>query len=157
MSEYAERLLRRIEAMDAAAADNRLRAENYQQMSSELKDVQGRATSPDGVVSVVAGPGGQIKEITFDDGVSSMAPHALSAAVLATVVQAQAEAARQQAQVVRDGLGDTELLDRVLDSDERLFGDRVPRDPGVPVVRAAPARDDQFFEEFDILEDRSEP
>ena len=51
---------------------------------------------------------------------------------LHTVAAARMAAARAQAEVVRRGLGDTELLDQVLASDERLFGDRRPTDPGPP-------------------------
>ncbi|GLY67036.1 YbaB/EbfC family nucleoid-associated protein [Amycolatopsis taiwanensis] len=158
MSEYAEHLLQRIEALDTAAADNRLRAETFQEMAGELKDVEGRATSPDGLVTVVAMPGGEVRTVTFDDRIGSLAPSSLSALVVHTIAQAQAEAARTQAEVVRRGLGDTELLDRVLDADERIFGDQRPRDPGpapVAVRRQEPARDDEFFEEFDVLDDRT--
>ncbi|HKS43993.1 MAG TPA: YbaB/EbfC family nucleoid-associated protein [Amycolatopsis sp.] len=156
MSEYARQLSRRIEAIDTAVADNRRRAEAYQRMAGELKDVEGRAASPDGVVSVVVGPGGEVRGITFGDQIDAVSPAALSATVMRTVAAARMAAARQQAEVVRRGLGDTGLLDKVLDSDERLFGDRRPRDPGpapVAIRRPEPARDDEFFENFAALGD----
>lgn len=152
MTGWPERLASRIEAIDSAAADNRLRAESYRRMTEELSEVAGSATSPDGVVTVVAGPGGVLRSITFGDAVRSTAPHALSSAVMHTVAKAQAAAARMQADVVRRGLGSTELLDRVLAEDELLFGDERPRDPG-PVARSSATRldDDDFEDGYGIL------
>ncbi|QUQ69361.1 YbaB/EbfC family nucleoid-associated protein [Kutzneria sp. CA-103260] len=159
MSETAQQLLARIEAIDTAAAENRMRAESYQRMADELQNAEGRATSPDGLVTVVAGPGGSVTSIVFDDRISTITPQALSASVMHAIAQARASAAQQQAEVVRRGLGDTELLDRVLDSDARLFGDTRPSAPA-PAPAAAPARsrdryDDQSFEDSGVLSEES--
>jgi DNA-binding protein YbaB len=135
--DIAKQLLARIEAIDTAAADNDLRAKSYQRMAEQLAGTQGRATSQDGMVTVVAGANGTVESITFTDQIRNTTPKALGASVLQTIAQARALAARQQAEVIRSGLGDTELLDRVLDSDERLFGDQRPQDPG-PAPTAAP-------------------
>ncbi|MFD2421293.1 YbaB/EbfC family nucleoid-associated protein [Amycolatopsis pigmentata] len=154
MSEQAEELLRRIEAIDEAAADNQRRAESYQRMSDELKTVEATVASPDGIVTVVAAAGGEIKSVTFTDRVRTASPEALSAVVTHTLAAARASAARLQAEVVRRGLGDTALLDKVLTSDGELFGDRRPHDPGpppAPVRRRAAAQEDEFFEEFDVF------
>ncbi|WAL64243.1 YbaB/EbfC family nucleoid-associated protein [Amycolatopsis cynarae] len=165
MSGYAEQLLRRIEAIDTAAADNRRRAETYRQMASELKDVTAQAGSPDGAVTVVAGPGGEVKEVRFGDQIRGIAPQALAASVMQTIAAARAAAARRQAEVVRRGLGDTELLDRVLDTDERLFGDQRPADPDpgpvprtgpspvgtTPRTRPEPVYEDGYFDDFNVL------
>jgi hypothetical protein len=142
MTEWPERLASRIEAIDTAAADNRLRAESYRQLTEELKGVDGTATSPDGVVTVVAGPGGVLRSITFSDAVRSLAPPALSTTVMHTVARAQAAVARAQADLVRRGLGGTELLDRVLAEDHRMFGDQQPRDPGSASTAPASTRHD---------------
>lgn len=152
MSEQADDLLRRIEAIDTAAADNRRRAESYQRMSDELKTVEVTVGSPDGTVTVTAGAGGEIKSITFTDRIRTTSPQALSAVVMHTLAAARASAARSQAEVVRRGLGDTALLDKVLRSDGELFGDRRLRDPGpAPGThrRRAAAPEDEVFEEID--------
>jgi DNA-binding protein YbaB len=123
-------------------------------MADELRDAEGRATSPDGVVTVVAGPGGSVTSVTFTDRIHATTPEALSASVMQAIAQARASAAQQQAEVVRRGLGDTELLDRVLDSDERLFGDTRPTAvvPATPRFREPrPPRDDQSFEDSGVL------
>ncbi|GAA3584566.1 hypothetical protein GCM10022222_81570 [Amycolatopsis ultiminotia] len=161
MNETARQLLSRIEAIDASAADNRLRAEAYQRVVGELKDVSGRATSPDGVVTVIAGPGGVISSVTFTERAGETDPSVLSADVMRAIGQAQAAAARTQADVVRRGLGDTELLDRVLDSDERLFGAARPDSVAPPAPVPASAQpdvvDEEYFEEFDLFDDDDEP
>ncbi|MBP2327982.1 DNA-binding protein YbaB [Kibdelosporangium banguiense] len=135
MTEWAERLARRIEAIDSAAVDNRLRAESYRQLTEDLKQADGTATSPDGVVTVVAGAGGALKSITFSQSVHSVPPAALSTIVMQTIARAQADAARSQADAVRRGLGSTELLDRVLAEEERVFGDEPTRAPAFPATR----------------------
>ena len=139
MSETADILLRRIEAIDTAAADNRLRAESYERMAESLKDVHGTATSDDGVVTVVAGSDGAVKSITFGPTVRTTDPAALSSTTLRTVALARADAARKQAEVVRASLGDTDLLDRVLAEGQRTFGDEPPASapaaPTAPPVR----------------------
>jgi hypothetical protein len=159
MSEWAERLARRIEAIDSAAADNRLRAESYRQLTEDLKHVDGTAASPDGVVTVVAGAGGALKSITFSQSVHSVPPATLSTIVMQTIAKAQADAARSQAEAVRRGLGSTELLDRVLAEEERVFGDEPTRAPAVqpaPGGRGRHARhaapDDDFEDGFDIYQ-----
>ncbi|MEU6646890.1 YbaB/EbfC family nucleoid-associated protein [Saccharomonospora sp. NPDC046836] len=148
MSETAKRLVRRIEAIDTAAADNRARAETYQRMTEELSDVTGTATSPDGVVTVVAGPDGAVKRVTFSDQVRAVQPTALSTSVEQTIAQARVAATTAQAEVVRRAMGDTDLLDRVLAEDARMFGDQRP----VAVSPARPQRtDDDDFEDFRVL------
>ena len=78
MTESADILLRRIEAIDTAAADNRLRAESFRRMAEGLRDVVGTATSDDGVVTVVAGSDGAVKSIAFGPAVRTTDPAALS-------------------------------------------------------------------------------
>ncbi|GAB2987116.1 YbaB/EbfC family nucleoid-associated protein [Saccharothrix stipae] len=149
MTESADILLRRIEAIDTAAADNRLRAESYRRMAEGLRDVVGTATSPDRVVTVLAGSDGAVKAITFGPAVRAVDPAALSTTTLRTIALARADAARKQAEVVRAALGDTKLLDEVLADDRRAFGDEPPQEPVAVtapprvVRRAAPVEDEE--------------
>ncbi|EIE97985.1 YbaB/EbfC family nucleoid-associated protein [Saccharomonospora glauca] len=174
MSGYAAQLMRRIEALDTAAADNRRRAEAYKQTEEELKNVRASVTSPDGVVTVVAGPGGSITSVTFSDRVRELSPATLSTTVQQTIAAAVAAAARRQAEVVRRGLGSTDLLDRVIESDERLFGDQRPPESAEPHAQQAPssaqplpkaqasprraapssADDEAFFQDFGVFSSR---
>lgn len=138
MSESADSLLRRIEAIDTAAADNRLRAESYQRMAEGLRGVIGTARSDDGLVTVVAGADGAVKSIRFGDAVRTTEPAVLSSVTTRTIALARADAARKQAEVVRSALGDTSLLDKVLAEDRGLFGDEPPQEP-TPAARIAAA------------------
>jgi DNA-binding protein YbaB len=160
MSAAAKLLIDRIQAIDTAATNNRQRVETYQRMTDELKAVEIRATSPDGMVTVVAGPGGAVTAITFSEAIRDTTPSALSAAVLSVLAEARALAARRQADVIRQGLGDTELLDRVLDSDSQLFGDPRPVAPPtgpVPSARcqSSPPVDDDYYQDFNVLKQGS--
>ena len=94
----------------------------YRQMTEKLAAVTGTATSPDGVVTVVAGPDGSVKEVTFSEQVRKADPAALSASVVHTIAQARVNATREQAEIMRRNLDDTHLLDQVLAEDARLFG-----------------------------------
>ncbi|ALG12528.1 YbaB/EbfC family nucleoid-associated protein [Kibdelosporangium phytohabitans] len=156
MTEWPQRLAQRIQAIDQAAADNRLRAESYKQMTEELKAVDGTASSPDGMVTVVAGAGGSVKSISFDESFKTATADLLAKTVMHTIARAQADAARAQAEVVRRGLGGSELLDRVLSEEERTFGDKPTPDPGVQVLRQAPASSragyDDYEDGFDIYQ-----
>lgn len=157
MSEVANNLLRRIEAIDTTAADNSRRAEAYQRMTEELGDVQGSATSPDGAVTVVSAPDGTVKSVEFSERVRQIAPAELGATVLHTIAMARVTATREQAEVVRRGLGDTELLDQVLDADRRVFGDQRPVDPGPPpqpTRRRQVENDDAVFEDFQVMQQK---
>ncbi|WP_367137026.1 YbaB/EbfC family nucleoid-associated protein [Saccharothrix sp. HUAS TT1] len=142
-------LLRRIEAIDTASADNRLRAESYRRMAEGLRDVVGTATSDDGVVTVVAGSDGAVKSIAFGAAVRTTDPAVLSSRTLRAIALARADAARKQAEVVRAALGDTKLLDQVLAEDRRLFGDEPPQEPAAVtapprvVRRAAPVEEEE--------------
>ncbi|WP_019819685.1 YbaB/EbfC family nucleoid-associated protein, partial [Saccharomonospora saliphila] len=134
MSEQAEQLRRRIEAIEDAAGRNRTNAENYRRMTEELGEITGTASAPDGVVTVVAAADGSVSEVTFGERMRRMSPSELSPVVVHTIARARAEAARAQAEVVRRHLGDTGMLDEALRADERVFGDRPAVDP-----EAAPA------------------
>lgn len=161
MTDEADRLVSRIEALDTVTARNQARAERYQQMTEQLRQVEGSAISPDGVVSVVAKPGGTISSVTFTDDVREAEPDRLSALVTHTIAAAQADTARRQAEIVRENLGDDELLDHVLSQDQQIFGDEPPSDPGPAPGPARRARsrasrftepDDEDLSTFSVFE-----
>ncbi|GAB2997653.1 YbaB/EbfC family nucleoid-associated protein [Saccharothrix stipae] len=93
------------------------------QMQQELATMEVVATSPDRAVTVVAGPSGAIKDIRLTDQAMRRPPHALAAALMGTLRQAVAEAARRQAGIVENALGDDlHLTDQVLETQAQLFG-----------------------------------
>ncbi|ONI82230.1 hypothetical protein ALI22I_39545 [Saccharothrix sp. ALI-22-I] len=93
------------------------------EMQQELAALEVVATSPDRAVTVVAGPSGAIKDIRLTDQAMRRPPQALAAALMATLRQAVAEAARRQAGIVENALGDDmHLTDQVLETQAQLFG-----------------------------------
>ncbi|EHR48982.1 hypothetical protein SacmaDRAFT_0686 [Saccharomonospora marina XMU15] len=99
---------------------------NLGQLRSEIASLEATATSPDRSITVVAGPGGAIKDIQFTQQALGQQPQALSSALLTTLQQAVAEAARKQAGLVDEHLGDdTQLSEQVLQAQAELFGTSV--------------------------------
>lgn len=95
-------------------------------MQDELAELRATATSPDKAVTVVAGPGGAVLDVTFTEDALRQSPAALSAAVMATLGQAVAAAARQQAAIVEEHVGgDMNLVDQVLETQAAVFGTSV--------------------------------
>ncbi|MBB5806678.1 DNA-binding protein YbaB [Saccharothrix ecbatanensis] len=93
------------------------------EMQQELAALEVVATSPDRAVTVVAGPSGAIKDIRLTDQAMRRPPHALAGALMATLRQAVAEAARRQAGIVENALGDDmHLTDQILETQAQLFG-----------------------------------
>jgi hypothetical protein len=95
-------------------------------MRQELTELRTSASSPDGGVTVVAGPGGGVLDVKFTEAALAKGPQALSAALLTTLREAVGEAARRQAVLVQDHLGDNlGLVDRVLETQAAVFGTTV--------------------------------
>ncbi|ROP39426.1 YbaB/EbfC family nucleoid-associated protein [Saccharothrix texasensis] len=108
------------------------------QMQQELAAMEVVATSPDRAVTVVAGPSGAIKDIRLGDAAMRRPPHALAGAIMATLRQAVAEAARRQAGIVEHALGDDlHLTDQVLETQAQLFG-VTPQELKTMTEQAAP-------------------
>lgn len=123
MSAEFEQLVAEFEKFQSKIKNVDDQLANLGQMQSEISELQGVATSADRSVTVVAGPGGAIKDIQLTDKAMAQPPQALSATLLSTVQQAVAESARKQAAIVEEHMGGgLNLTDQVLDSQARLFG-----------------------------------
>lgn len=95
-------------------------------MREQLTGLRASASSPDGGVTVVTGPGGAVLDVKFTDAALAKGPQALSAALMTTLREAVGEAARQQVVLVRDHLGDElGLVDQVLETQAEAFGTTV--------------------------------
>lgn len=115
------------------------------QMQEELAELEAVATSPDGAVRVVAGPGGAIKDIRLSQEALRQQAGAVSATIMSTLHRAVAEAARKQAAVVEARMGGLApgITEQVLQAQAEAFGVPVEelRDNGgeQPPQRPAPA------------------
>jgi DNA-binding protein YbaB len=95
-------------------------------MRQELTELRASASSPDGGVTVVTGPGGAVLDVKFTDAALAKGPQALSAALLTTLREAVGEAARRQAVIVQEHMGDdTGLVEQVLETQAEAFGTTV--------------------------------
>lgn len=134
-------------------------------MQHELTALESRATSPDRTVTVVAGPGGSIKDIALTADALRKQPDEVSATIMATLQQAVAEAAREQASIVDAHLGDTapggaSVRDRVLEAQAEAMGTTVEDlESKLPNGGAttAPTSDDEHFDQDSVLRRGDEP
>jgi len=95
-------------------------------MRQQLTELRASASSPDGGVTVVTGPGGAVLDVKFTDAALAKGPQALSAALMTTLREAVGEAARRQVVLVREHLGDElGLVDQVLETQAEAFGTTV--------------------------------
>jgi DNA-binding protein YbaB len=118
-----EQLVRQFERFEAKMANLDGRFEQMAGMTEEIAELAGRASSADRSITVVAGPGGSIKEIQLTEEALAQGPRALGGAILTTLQQAVAEVARRQASVVEQYAGDDmNLLDQVLQTQAEAFG-----------------------------------
>ncbi|WP_236789511.1 YbaB/EbfC family nucleoid-associated protein [Amycolatopsis sp. GM8] len=129
------------------------------QMQAEIAGLEATAMSADRSVTVVAGPGGAVKEIRFADAALRQSPQALSSTVMGTLRQAVAEVARKQAGIVEEHTGsDLHVLDQVLETQAQLFG-TTPEELRASMEqpqRPAPAGDPDDYSQQGVLR-RAEP
>ncbi|GAB3137211.1 hypothetical protein GCM10027258_12370 [Amycolatopsis stemonae] len=116
-------------------------------MQQELTELRASATSPDGGVTVVTGPGGAVLDVKVTDAALAKGAQALSVTLLATLREAVGEAARRQAVLVQEHVGG-DLVEQVLETQAVAFGTTVEEMRSKlaqePPHRAAP---DDFSEE----------
>ncbi|MBW4719660.1 YbaB/EbfC family nucleoid-associated protein [Saccharothrix obliqua] len=173
MSAELDQLVARFEQFQAKLHRVDQQVAGVGEMQRELAAMEVVATSPDRAVTVVAGPSGAVKDIRLTDQAMRRPPQALAAALMATLRQAVAEAARRQAAIVENALGDDmRLTDQVLETQAQLFGvtprelramtEQNPPPPhsGPPPTRPrrpAPAEDQDDFSQRRFLRDDGRP
>ncbi|MGW3966485.1 YbaB/EbfC family nucleoid-associated protein [Amycolatopsis sp. NPDC005003] len=117
-------------------------------MQQQLAELRASAASPDGGVTVVTGPGGAVLDVRFTEAALAKGPQALSAALLATLREAVGEAARRQAVIVEENMGDDlGLVDQVLETQALAFGTTVEELRSKLPEEAAPEAPRDFSEE----------
>ncbi|MDT7801677.1 MAG: hypothetical protein QOI78_5110 [Actinomycetota bacterium] len=95
-------------------------------MRQKLTELRASAASPDGGVTVTTGPGGAVLDVEFTAAALAKGPQALSTALMATLREAVGAAARRQAVLVEEHMGDDEgLVEQVLETQAEAFGTSV--------------------------------
>jgi DNA-binding protein YbaB len=135
-----ERLTQEFEKFQQKIKGFQQQAVNTEAMSQEITDLEAQAVSPDGTVTVVAGPGGSIKDIRFRNA-RRLDDTQLASTVRSTLQQAVATAARRQAAIVErhagPGLG---ILDQVMEVQKDAFTAEQRPTPPPPPPQPAPPR-----------------
>lgn len=92
-------------------------------MQSELADLEVTAVSPDHSIMVVAGPGGSVRDIRLTEQALEQGAERLGGTIMAVVREAVADAARRQAAIVQEYVGDdAPVLDQVLETQSEVTG-----------------------------------
>jgi len=121
MTAEFDQLVAEFEQFQAQIKNMDDRFEHLAGMQSELANLEVTATSPDHSVTVSAGPGGAVRDIRFTEDALRLGPEQLSDMVMATVREAVADSARQQAGIVEEFAGGP-VVDQVLETQSELLG-----------------------------------
>ncbi len=118
---------RKLDALKTAAE----RAESQQgdlgQMRDEITAIEESVTSSDKAVTVTAGPGGAVTDISFTQDALRLSTIQLSSTVMSTLQQAVAAAARRQGEIVQGHVPEGDVLERVLQTQEEVLGTSIER------------------------------
>lgn len=160
MSAELDQLRKKYEQFRATIEHIESPMQGIEQMKEELAALESAVTSPNGGVTVTAGPGGSIKDIRITDEASGRPGAQLAAEIMTTLRQAVAAAARSQAAIVDQHSGaELGAMDRVLQNQADAFGTTVeelknslpPDDPAAPKAPQAAKRNDDDFSESTLM------
>ncbi|TDV51001.1 YbaB/EbfC family nucleoid-associated protein [Actinophytocola oryzae] len=121
MTAEFDQLVAEFEQFQAQIQNMDDRFEHLAGMQSELATLEVTASTPDHSITVVAGPGGSVRDIRITEDAFRLGPEQLSSELMATLREAVADAARQQAGIVEEFAGGP-VLDQVLETQSELTG-----------------------------------
>jgi DNA-binding protein YbaB len=100
--------------------------ERYAGMKDEISAIRATASSPDRSVTVVAGPGGAVLDIKLTEQAMRNSAQQLSGSIMSALRLAVADGARRQAAIVQKYVGDrTDIMDRVMATQQEILGDKI--------------------------------
>src|SRR5699024_532679 len=123
MSEEFERLMAQFVQFQSKIEQANEQFNNLDQLQSDVGEIEATTRSNDQTVSVTAGPGGGITDITFTAQALRRQPDDLTNDVDATLREAVADAPRQQASIVDPHMGHNgfDASARVIATQAELF------------------------------------
>lgn len=125
----------KLKAIKQAA---KARTRDFEGLREQLGQIRAIVHSPDGSVAVAAGAGGTVQDIRFSPQALALGPDGLRATVMATLRAATAQAARQQAQLTQQVVGDDlDVVGRVR-STQAKAAQQGPVIPPSPPAQAPP-------------------
>ncbi|WP_410656601.1 YbaB/EbfC family nucleoid-associated protein [Amycolatopsis sp. lyj-112] len=169
MSAEFEQLVAEFEKFQSKIKQAETQFAKVGDMQGELAELESVATSPDRAITVVAGPGGSVKDIRLTPEALRQQPQQLAAAILSTMHTAVADAALKQAGIVDAQFGNAFHLnveEQVLEAQAEALGttaddlrsnmsEEPPPDTARPAGRR-PRNEDDFSEET-VLRRSDEP
>lgn len=126
-----DQLNQKLESLKEAGRRVEQQMSGLGDMKEQVAGIEARAMSEDRSVTVVAGPGG-VTDIQLTQEALRRSPNQLSGAIMTTLREAVADAARQQADVVQEFLPDSDVRARVLRTQQEM------QDPTSTSARTAP-------------------
>lgn len=150
VSAEMEHLLKEFEKFQSKIQQAQQQFAGVEQMQEQLNELESVATSPDGSVRVVAGPGGAVKDIKLSQEALRQQAGALSATIMSTLQRAVAGAARKQAELVEAHMGGmgAGITEQVLEAQAEAFGVSVEELKGEgEQADTAPAANEMRFDQ----------
>ncbi|SNR70731.1 YbaB/EbfC DNA-binding family protein [Haloechinothrix alba] len=95
------------------------------EMQEEVRSLEVSATAPDRSVTVTAGPGGSVTDLKLSNEAMRQQPASLAATIMATLQQAVAESAREEAGIVAAHMASSAPFgsaDQLLDAQSQALG-----------------------------------
>ena len=122
-----EDMQRKLDALKATAERAESQQGDLARMREEITAIEESATSSDKTVTVTAGPGGAVTNVSFTQEAMRLSAIQLSSTVMSTLRQAVAAAARKQAEIVQGHVPEGDVLERVLQTQEEMLGTSIER------------------------------
>lgn len=146
----------RVTAFRKTMADAKANLAKLDLMQEEIRQIESVETSPDRSVTVVAGPSGAVRSITFTEAALSQGAAALSRLTTTTFQQAVAKAARMQAEIVQRYVGDkVDVVGKVNKIQEELANPPEPQD-GFQLTKSS-QQDSLVFNDEQAMEQQQAP
>ena len=157
MSTEMDRLLAEFSKFQTKIEKAQAQFAKVADMQEEVAALEAAVTSPDGTVTVLAGPSGSIKNIQLAADAYRVPPEALAATIMTTLQQAVAAATVEQAEVVDTAVGNAfglNTTERVLAAQAEALG-TTPE--AIQAQLPEPEPEPPAFDPEDVLRDDPQP
>ncbi|TQI94181.1 YbaB/EbfC DNA-binding family protein [Amycolatopsis cihanbeyliensis] len=100
-----------------------------EQTQEQIKNVRGRAASPDGAVSVVLAPGGRLEKLDLSPRAMELGHQRLAATITQTIQAAHAQAAAQTQDALLPLVGESDAMDFLRDQMDTALAEEPGTEP----------------------------
>ncbi|WP_116101239.1 YbaB/EbfC family nucleoid-associated protein [Amycolatopsis thermalba] len=157
--DLVEQLQQKLDQVEQHKRNGEQRMAALTRMKEQIGELSVTVSSPDRTVTVVAGPGGGVQSVRVSEDALGGSAIQLSSTITSTIREVVAAAARQQAAIVQDALGEqSNVLESVLETQAEAFGmsvadlkaklaDERPAAAPRPIDQGADFAEEDFLEE----------